>query len=132
MIYVIVIFMERDWEMSNSVTILVNDGFFVKQHQEYYKVCYADILWIQADNNYSDMHLRNGKVVCITFSLTRILEILPCDRFVRVHRSFVVNLFEVDRIVGNMLYIGKHAVDVSRRYRKRVFGAFKFLDEHES
>lgn len=111
-------------------TVRVNDGIFVKQNKGYCKVYYTDILWIKANSNYSDMYLRSGKVICVMFSLTGLLEKLPQDRFIRVHRSFVVNLFAVDRIVGNMLYIGKNVVDVSRRYRKGVFLAFEFLDEH--
>lgn len=111
-------------------TVRVNDGIFVKQNKGYCKVYYADILWIKANSNYSDMYLRSGKVICVMFSLTGLLKKLPQDRFIRVHRSFVVNLFAVDRIVGNMLYIGRNVVDVSRRYRKGVFLAFEFLDEH--
>lgn len=122
--------MKGDWETERLTTVRVNDGFFVKQREGYCKVRYEDILWVKADSNYSDMHLRNGKVVCVTFSLTGLLERLPHDRFIRVHRSFIVNLFAVDRIVGNMLYVGGHMVDVSRRYRRKVFLAFEFLDEH--
>lgn len=122
--------MKGDWETERLTTVRVNDGFFVKQREGYCKVRYEDILWVKADSNYSDMHLRNGKVVCVTFSLTGLLERLPHDRFIRVHRSFIVNLFAVDRIVGNMLYVGGHVVDVSRRYRRKVFLAFEFLDEH--
>ena len=122
--------MKGDWETERLTTVRVNDGFFVKQREGYCKVRYEDILWVKADSNYSDMHLRSGKVVCVTFSLTGLLERLPHDRFIRVHRSFIVKLFAVDRIVGNMLYVGGHMVDVSRRYRRKVFLAFEFLDEH--
>lgn len=116
-------------EDTGSVTARVDDGFFVRQNDGYAKVCYGDILWVEADNNYSDIHLRGGKVVCVIFSLTALMKRLPPGRFLRVHRSFVVNVFAVDRIVGNMLCIGPHRVDVSRRYRKRVFLAFDFLEE---
>lgn len=120
-----------EMEETVGVTARVDDGFFVRQNDGYSKVCFEDILWVEADNNYSDIHLRNGKVVCVIFSLSGLLKRLPPERFIRVHRSFVVNVFAVDRIVGNMLCIGKHMVDVSRRYRKSVFLAFDFLEEHD-
>lgn len=70
-------------EDTGSVTARVDDGFFVRQNDGYAKVCYGDILWVEADNNYSDIHLRGGRVVCVIFSLTALMKRLPPGRFLR-------------------------------------------------
>lgn len=53
---------------------------------------------------------------------------LPEDRFKRVHRSYIVNLYEVDGFIGKALCIGKNVFPVSPSYRTEIFECFDFWD----
>ena len=107
----------------------VTEGFFIRKGEYHCKILYADILWLNASNNYCEIHQNDGKTFCVIYPLVKVEKFLPADLFIRIHRSYIVNIHAVDRFVGNMLYIGKQRLDVSRPYRKEVFSCFDVLEE---
>lgn len=106
----------------------VSDGIFVRNGNYYCKILYTDILWLGAYNNYCEIHKKDGKTYCAVHPLIKVEKNLPPDLFVRIHRSYIVNIHEVDRFIGNMVYIGKQRLDVSRPYRK-IFSCFDVLED---
>lgn len=111
-----------------SAVAHVSEAIFVRNGDFYYRILYADILWLGAYNNYCEIHCRDGKTYCAVHPLVKVEKILPPDLFVRIHRSYIVNIHSVDRFIGNMVYIGKQRLDVSRPYRK-VFSCFDVLED---
>lgn len=65
--------------------------------QEYNKVVVPveEILYLEAMENYTKVHRRSGRYILSRTSLKRIVELLPADRFLRVHKSYVVALSQV-------------------------------------
>lgn len=65
--------------------------------QEYNNVVIPveEILYLEAMENYTKVHRRNGKYILSRTSLKRAVELLPADRFLRVHKSYVVALSQV-------------------------------------
>lgn len=57
-----------------------------------------------------------------------ILETLPAQIFMQVHRSFIVNLSYVQAIEGNLLIIGEHKIPVSRPYGKRYINRSSIIN----
>lgn len=108
----------------------VSEAIFVRDSNYYCRILYADILWVGAYNNYCEIHCCDGKTYCAVHSLVKMERILPPELFVRIHRSYIVNIHAVDRFIGNMVYIGKQRLDVSRPYRK-VFSCFDVLENYE-
>ncbi len=115
-------------DVDNKPQRHVGDGFFFMADGYYRKVLYRDILWIEADGNYSYLHLCDGKTLCVIQPLLRVKEFLPVCTFIRIHRSHIVNIHAIDRFVGNMVYIGKKRLDVSRTYREEIFSCFDVLE----
>lgn len=107
----------------------VSNGVFIRKGESYFKVQYTDILWVNAYNNYCELHLKGGQTFCAIHPLVRLEKLLPQHLFVRTHRSYIVNIHEVSRFMGNMLYIGQQKLDVSRPYRKAVFSCFDILED---
>ncbi|MCD4682721.1 MAG: LytTR family transcriptional regulator [Bacteroidales bacterium] len=59
-----------------------------------------DIIYIQADSNYSNLHLIEDKTVTLSMTLKAVQEILPLKQFYRINRSTVINkkyLIEINR-----------------------------------
>lgn len=123
---------EKDGTVSTQPSVKelphVSDGIFVRNGEFYQKILFADILWLKADNNYCELHIANNKSICVIHPLARVEKKLPAGQFVRIHRSYIVNILQVDRFVGNIVYIGKKHLDVSRPYR-HVFSCFDVVED---
>ena len=65
--------------------------------QEYNNVVIPvnEILYLEAMENYTKVHRRNGRYILSRNSLKRTAELLPADQFLRVHKSYVVALSQV-------------------------------------
>ena len=70
--------------------------------------------------NYIVIHTLTSKEI-VHLRLKSILETLPAQIFMQVHRSFIVNLSYVQAIEGNLLIIGEHKIPVSRPLREEVY-----------
>lgn len=94
------------------------DYLFIKSDKEFYKIEVADILFLKSDDNYvkiitpNKQHMQSG-------SLQSWTEQLP-DSFVRVHKSYMVNLSKVDKVAGNRVYINPHEIPIGRAYREAL------------
>ena len=110
----------------------VTDAFFVMANGFYEKITYADILWLESYHNYLDIHLKGEHKICVIHPLSKMEEFLPKNYFIRIHRSVIININAVERFTGNVLYVGKKRLDVSRSYRERVFSCFDILERKRS
>ena len=76
------------------------------------------IITCESDDNYTLLYFKNGKKLLVTRSLKDLEEALEQHSFLRVHRSYVVNLNEIEKYVrgegGYLIMTGGSTVDVSR------------------
>jgi two-component system LytT family response regulator len=73
------------------------ERFLVRASKHLYFVNAADIEWVDGASNYVRLHI-NGQVHLVRDTLNAIAAKLPPQRFVRVHRSAIVNLDRIDRL----------------------------------
>lgn len=99
----------------------------VWQKSSYVKILLDDILWIQADHGYSDLMLKNGETMTVSFNLTFVGKDLPPSTFMRIHKSYIVNLKHVEALTGSELMIGKTKLPVGRDYKEKVLDRFLFV-----
>jgi DNA-binding LytR/AlgR family response regulator len=92
------------------------DFIMVKTGYNTINVNLNDILYIEGLKDYIKIHTA-GKTILTLNSLKRLQEILPENRFVRVHRSFIVALQKIDSIQRNRIVIGKTFVPVGENYK---------------
>lgn len=93
---------------------------FVKSNKLLKKVVLTDILFVESMENYVVIHTHVSKEV-VYMSLKTLLEHLPTQQFLQVHRSFIVNKPMIQAIGGNQLLIGNHKIPVARNLREEVF-----------
>jgi two-component system LytT family response regulator len=81
------------------------------------------IINCESDDNYTKLILKNGKNLLVTRSLKEIEESLEHHSFLRVHRSFLINLNEIEKYIkgegGYLIMTDGSIVDVSRS-RKEI------------
>ena len=97
------------------------DYFFIKCNQQLEKILFNEVLFVEAMQNYCIVHTASRKLICYV-TLTAMVEKLPSDRFMKVHKSFIVALDKVTGIEGSSLKIGSSVVPVSRSLRQQVTG----------
>lgn len=107
----------------------MNDGFFIRQDEFYRKVCFDDILWVEASRSYCYIHLvgRHSAII-VTHPLSYVKKKLPPGRFAQIHRSFIVCMAAIEKFIGNMVYIGETSFPIGKKYRKSVLEYFDVLD----
>jgi DNA-binding LytR/AlgR family response regulator len=91
------------------------DYVFVKTGTEQVRVPYADILYMEAAGNYVTFVL-GGKRLLSRMTMTELTELLPPDKFVRVHRSFVVAKDYIDKLERHQVTVRGHTVPVGASY----------------
>ena len=115
-------------ETNDQTKGLMRDCFFVRQGERRERCFYSEILYVEASGCYCYIHRRDKPRLSIAYPLLMLEPFLPVDMFRRVHRSYIVNLCEVDGFIGKAICIGKSVLPVSPPYRAAVFGCFNFWD----
>jgi len=95
------------------------DYFYVKTNQKFEKVFFNDILFIEGVENYVAIQTETSKIMTHA-TIKAILEKMPDDKFIQIHKSFIINLEKVSFVEGNMVGIGKYKLPVSRTFREKV------------
>ena len=104
----------------------IKDSLFLKKNHHFRKVPLEDIHFLKAENNYTSIHTQSDKFL-YSMVLKKIEENLPSSLFLRVHRSFVVNITAVTGFEGNLLYVGGEKIPVSKSHREHVFKLFRTI-----
>ncbi len=93
---------------------------FVKSDYKLIRIELADIKYIESQHEYIKIHLVNSAPVMTQVSLKSIEEQLPPNRFMRVHRSYIVHLAKVSVIERNrIVFDGKVYIPVSEQYKEK-------------
>lgn len=106
--------------VNQSITNIQNttkDHFFVKADSKIIKVNIGDILYIEALQKYVRIHTTQQRIVTL-LSLSKILEELPAEQFIRIHRSYIIHLQHIENVEGNMVKIGEQKLPISKGQRE--------------
>jgi DNA-binding LytR/AlgR family response regulator len=101
-------------------TVASADYIFLKVEYQLVKVMLKDITHIEAYKDYVKVHLKskNHPLLSLT-SMKNMEELLPKDRFMRVHRSFIVSLDHIDTISKNVIHVGTQQIAVGDLYKEQ-------------
>jgi DNA-binding LytR/AlgR family response regulator len=98
-----------------------SEYFFVKHNGRHEKILLSELLFIEAADNYITIHT-TGKKFLVYQTLKSMEASLPSDRFIKVHKSFIVAFHRVDSLNGNRLFIREHCIPVSRNFKDNLAG----------
>ena len=105
------------------------DPIFLRNGSKYERLLPKDILLLKAEDNYVRVYLHSGETQLLYTSLKSLESILLGMPFLRVHRSFIINVdalttWEVEK---GELHIGEHEVPLSRARRKALEDMLRLL-----
>jgi DNA-binding LytR/AlgR family response regulator len=94
------------------------DFLFIKSDYKLLRINFDDIKYIEGMSEYIRIHLTNSKPVMTLLSMKSVEESLPPDRFMRVHRSYIVNLTKISVVERNrIIFDGSVYIPVSDQYK---------------
>jgi DNA-binding LytR/AlgR family response regulator len=103
-----------------------NNAIFIKQNYKFNKIAYEDILYLKADGNYTFIQTIDKKYI-IKYSLQNVIDIFNIDKFVRVHRSFAINMNHLTSFNENTLHLNQEEIPIGRNYKDAFLQLFKPL-----
>ncbi len=98
---------------------------FVKSEGRLIKIDLSEVLFIEGLKDYVAIHMQKGKLV--VHSTMKALEerLGSADNFMRIHKSYIVNLKFVTEIDGNVMRAGSQALSIGNTYRDAVYAALE-------
>lgn len=95
------------------------DHMYIKTGQEQVKVLFNDILYLEAAGNYVTFVLKEGSILSRSTFAEAITQ-LPEDKFVRIHRSYLVAINKIDKLERQQVTVNKLALPVGEAYSQNL------------
>lgn len=115
----------RIFGKQQEIVVDENEEFMmIKKNRETQKFSYSSVDYIEGSSSYVTYNTSSGKITT-TGILKQVEETLNPNVFVRVHRSFLVNINKIDKISSQEIMIRNTELPLSRKYRKEVLEIFK-------
>jgi DNA-binding LytR/AlgR family response regulator len=103
------------------------DFLFIKSDYKVHRINLQEILYIEGMREYVKIHLENRKALMPLISIKKLESKLPSSTFMRVHRSYIVNLKKVATIEKNRIYFSDKPIPVSDQYKEKFQ---KYIDDN--
>lgn len=107
---------------NNSIPeVAVDNGnyIFLKQDQEVFKVKTADILYIEALGNYLQVYTLEKKIITRE-TMCDFEKRINGERFIRIHKSFIVNISKIEKISNNHVFIAARQISIGTTYKSEL------------
>ena len=98
---------------------MIDTYFFVKSDYKIQKIKIAEIIYIESMGDYVRFFLEDKKIVSL-LSLSNILNIIPKDNFLQIHRSYIINLDKINFVQNNIISIGNYQLPISKSRKKEL------------
>jgi DNA-binding LytR/AlgR family response regulator len=122
---------KRTAELSAGAILLkenlsYEDSIFIKNKKRLEKISLKDILWVEAYDIYAMIKTVQGKYL-LSHSLKAVEEKFPSSKFIRVHRSYLINIDKIEAIEENDAIIFNTPIPIGKTYRDGLMKKLSFL-----
>ena len=103
---------------------LKEDHLIIRADRKLYKINYEDLLYIEGQKAYVTFHTKKKNITALA-SLRDLEEQLPSSHFMRIHKSYIVSIHEIESLEGMQVEIGGIRLSVGKSYKaavEKVFG----------
>ena len=113
-------------EMTKVYDDPFDDSFFIRDKSQYLKLKFDDIRLFKASGIYTEIHTHAGTRV-IRSLLKNIEERLPKRGFIRIHKSYIVNMSAVNGINSGKVYLDQEVIPISREVQSELMSKLRIL-----
>lgn len=93
---------------------------FIKSDRRSFKVNFKDILFVEGLKDYVIIQQENQRLIT-HMNLKKIQELLPQNNFLRINRSYIVNIDQIDSYSNNDVFIATYEISIGGYYREEFF-----------
>ena len=111
-----------EYNLKNNIKVenlKIDSHIFIKVDKKMMKINIEEILFVEGMKEYIKV-VTSDKTYITHKSLTSLSEELPNDKFLRIHKSYVIALNKVKSIEGNRIQITSYTIPIGRNYSKDV------------
>ncbi len=94
----------------------MQDFFYVKDGNKNVRICFSDILYIEAKDKYVTLVTMGGRYL-VAQSLSAFEKIFPSEFFCRVHRSYIISLRHTKWFDHNNAFVGNENIPIGKNYK---------------
>ncbi len=91
---------------------------FFKADKKIHKYFFKDILYFQGSGNYVKVVSKTEKAILVQDKMSELMEKLPADLFLRIHKSYIINLNHIKQFHGNVIRIGDEEIPLGQSYKE--------------
>lgn len=103
----------------NAVGDAKQERIFLRSDNKYIQIVIDNILFVESSGNYIKIVLKD-ELITIRGKLASIIELMPINSFIQVHRSFMVVPKHIKHVEGNQLFIDQYTVPISKLFKAQV------------
>jgi DNA-binding LytR/AlgR family response regulator len=109
----------NDSEIKVKESVLRNNFIFVRSDRKMVKINFDEIRYVESLSDYIKIYLAD-KTIITRETISNIQTKLPAKNFLRIHRSYIVNLKKINSYTNEFVEIGNNAIPISRTYKENV------------
>lgn len=95
------------------------DHIFIKVEHRLQKVLFSSILYIEGLGDYIILHTATGKILSLE-RMKNMEEVLPSANFLRIHKSYIINIGHIDYFEKGRIIISKEYLPIGESYKEKV------------
>lgn len=100
---------------------------FIKKGGEMIKVEPSSILYLKGEDNYTEIYFADGSKHMVSSTLKLMQEQFGVYGFMRIHKSYVINLDRLDTVSGSIVALGKETIPIGKVYKKNLLDALNIV-----
>jgi len=98
---------------------LSQEHIFIRSNSKFFRVGFQDIIYIQGMKDYLKIHTPEH-IIITHQTMAEMENILPADRFIRIHKSYIVAFPRIRAVFGNSVEMEKDLLPIGPNYKERL------------
>jgi len=105
-----------------------DENLFIAHRGQYVKISPDEILWVSSEGNYAHIHTKDKQYVN-RISLSNLLKILPPEKFVKIHKCFLIQIAAIELIdkSNSEVIISGHPIPIGRSYKTKLLNGLNLI-----
>ena len=106
-------------EVENENSFFLKDSIFIRKDYLLIKIRFDDLKWVKSDGNYLELYCKDEKHL-VRSSMKNFVQRLPANRFLQVHKSYLVNLEHIKSIDHRNVRIDDELIPIGRAFLDEI------------
>ena len=99
----------------------MNPFFFIRDGKDLIRICFSDILYVEALNRYVKIFTCKGTYTT-EGALHDLEKLLPENEFCRIHKSYIISIGHISRLNSKLVFIASTQLPIGRKYGNNLSG----------